>query len=123
MAKNVEKIDNAVVNEENIVDGEINEEKVEKTFGQKVGDKIDAGIGFGKKVVTSKPVKVIGGIALIGGAVLAGAALFGKSENGGEIEAADDPNAIDTTSTDVTTEMESFVSDAKSDPNIEVTEF
>lgn len=120
MSKNVEKIDNAVVNEENIVDGEIKEEK---TFGQKVGDKIDAGIGFGKKVVTSKPVKVIGGIALIGGAVLAGAALFGKSENGGEIEAADDPNAIDTTSTDVVTDVGTFWTEAKSDPNIEVTEF
>ncbi len=98
------KVNEAVVNEteENVVDGEITKEEVAKTFGQKVGEKIDAGLGFGKKVVTSKPAKVIGGIALIGGAMLAGAALLNRSENGGEIEAANDLDAIDTTSVDVT---------------------
>lgn len=96
------KVNEAVVNEENIVEGEVTEEKVEKTFGQKVGDGIDKGIAFGKKVVTSKPAKVIGGIALIGGAVFAGAALFGKNGADGEIEAADDLEGIDTTQMDTT---------------------
>lgn len=98
------KVNEAVVNEaeENTVDGEVIEERVEKTFGQKVGEKIDAGLSLGKKVVTSKPAKAIGGIALIGGAMLAGAALLNKNESGGEIEDTNDLDAIDTTSVDVT---------------------
>lgn len=101
------KVNEAVVNEteENTVDGEVIEERVEKTFGQKVGEKIDAGLILGKKVVTSKPAKAIGGIALIGGAMLAGAALFNKNESGGEIEDTNDLDAVDVTPVE-TTEVE-----------------
>lgn len=58
------------------------EEVMKETIGSKIGKFIDNGLAKGKRIATSKPAKVLGGLALGAGAVAVGMAIANGKDNG-----------------------------------------
>lgn len=58
--------------------------EMKETIGSKIGKFIDNGLAKGKRIATSKPAKILGGLALGAGAVAVGMAIAKNGKDNGD---------------------------------------
>lgn len=84
---------------------------IKETIGSKIGKAIDTGLGKAKGIATSKPAKIIGGVALGIGAVAAGIAIANHTKDDDDsYDLSDDEYSIET-DVDVDTDCDATEAD------------